>query len=176
MGVIGIKSISIKMTRLLLLLSALSLYGCTHWHSDDPNSLSFTLPEGSLVSLNQPLTIPEGYTHTVIQFGKETDDYDKKDYEINCRVDFREFGPRTIAPEKFTIERTEDGSNWISRPSILRFYTEIYLSSQQSTDIIKIVCQQYGDSIDRNFTVSEMQQTLADIITFDYLQNQAKNE
>jgi len=156
------------MRPLFLLLSTVSLYACASLQSNDPNSLGFSLPEGSTASLNKPLNIPGGYTHTVIQFGKETNDQNKQDYEINCRVDFRKFGPRTIDPEKFIITRTEDGTNWVSRPSIMRFYTEIHLSSQQSTDIIKIVCQQYGDVIDRNFTVAEMQAGLGDIIRFEY--------
>jgi len=107
-------------------------------------------------------------THGVIQAGQSIKDDDKNEYAINCRLDFRKFGPRTIEPEKFTITRTEDGSNWISQPSILRFYTEIYLTSNKGTDIIKMVCQEYGDQIDRNFTVAEMQTALGGFITIIY--------
>ena len=120
------------------------------------------------MSLNNSLTIPRSDTHAVVQFGKEIKDRDKQEYEINCRVDFKDFGTRTIQPEDFIITRTEDGQNWVSHPSILRFYTEIYLSSNIGTDIIKMVCQQYGGPIDRNFTVAEMQAALGDFITFKY--------
>ncbi len=154
-------------THSLLFCSAL-LTSCAAMHSNDPNSMFFDIPEGSTLSLNKALSISKTETHGVIQNGTQVNDDDKKDYDINCRLDFKKFGPRTIEPEKFTVTRTEDGSNWVSRPSILRFYTEVYLSSNKNTDVIKMVCQLYGDQIDRNFTVAEMQTALGDFVTFTY--------
>lgn len=151
-----------------LYLSTILITSCASMHSTDPNSLFFSIPKGSVLSLNKPMTISASDTHGTIQNGKETTDNAKSDYDINCRLDFKKFGPRTIEPENFTITRTEDGQNWISQPSIMRFYTEVYLSSSNGTDIIKMVCQQYGDRTDRNFTVKEMQQALGDFITFTY--------
>ncbi len=148
---------------ILLLLTA-----CQSLHSSDPESMFFSIPEGSTLSLNKKLTIPSNDTHAVIQGGKEIADKDRKDYAINCRLDFKEFGPRTIKPEEFKITRTEDGQNWISQPSILRFYTEIYLTSEKDTDIIKMVCQEYGGPIDRNFTVAEMAAALGDYFSFNF--------
>ncbi len=136
--------------------------------SNDPDSMYFDIPTGSTLSLNKKLTIPSNDTHAVIQQGKEIKDKDKNEYVINCRLDVKEFGVRTLEPEDFKITRTEDGTNWISYPSILRFYTEVYLRSDKGTDIIKMVCQEYGDQKDRNFTVAEMQQALGDIITFKF--------
>ncbi len=155
-----------KTALLLLFISQLS--ACASMHSNDPASLFFTVPKGSTLSLNKTMRILAGDTHGVIQAGKSATDNNKNDYAINCRLDFKKFGPRSIEPEKFTVTRTEDGSNWISQPSILRFYTEVYLSSHKNTDIIKMVCQEYGDSIDRNFTVEEMQKALGDFLTFTY--------
>ncbi|VAW51162.1 hypothetical protein MNBD_GAMMA05-1016 [hydrothermal vent metagenome] len=137
-------------------------------HSTDPNSMFFDIPKGSTLSLNREMSIPMTDTHGIIQAGQSIKDDDKNDYEINCRLDFKKFGPRTIEPEKFTITRIEDGSNWISQPSILLFYTEIYLTSNKGTDVIKMVCQEYGDQLDRNFTVAEMQTALGDFITIKY--------
>jgi hypothetical protein len=145
----------------------LLITSCQSLHSSDPDSLFFSIPKGSILSLNKKLTISSSNTHAVVQGGKEIADKDRKDYAINCRLDFKEFGPRTIEPEDFKITRTEDGKNWISQPSILRFYTEIYLTSDKGTDIIKMVCQEYGGTIDRNFTVAEMQQALGDLLVFD---------
>lgn len=156
------------MKRTILLLSSLATASCASMYSSDPNSLAFSIPEGSTLSLNKKLTISHRDTHAVIQLGKETTDKDKNDYEINCRLDVKKFGPRTIDPEDFTVTRTEDGQNWISQPSILRFYTEIYLSSDKGTDIIKMVCQEYGDQTDRNFTVAEMQTALGDYVSFTF--------
>ncbi|MBT8120637.1 MAG: hypothetical protein KJN89_13070 [Gammaproteobacteria bacterium] len=156
------------MKKYLLLLSAVTISACSTMHSSDPDSLYFQIPAGSTLSLNQKLTIPGNDTHAVVQQGKEIKDRDKNEYAINCRVDVKEFGVRTLEPEDFKVTRTEDGQNWISHPSIMRFYTEVYLSSSRGTDIIKMVCQEYGSQNDRNFTVAEMQQALGDILTFKF--------
>ena len=155
-----------KILALILFIAVIT--SCASMHSDDPNSLFFDIPKGSTLALNEKITIPHNETHSTFQFGKVIVDKDKKDYDINCRLDFKKFGPRTIEPENFTVSRTEDGTNWISYSAILRFYTEIYLSSDKDTDVIKMVCQQYGDANDRNFTVAEMQEALGDIVTFNY--------
>jgi len=154
-----------------ILCSTLLLSACASMHSNNPDSLGFSIPKGSTMLLNRKLTIPATDTHAVIQGGKSITDNSKNDYAINCRIDFEKFGPRTIEPEGFLVTRTEDGTNWVSQPSILRFYTEVYLSSNKGTDIIKMVCQEYGGSSDRNFTVAEMQSALGDYITFTFVES-----
>lgn len=159
----------------IILVFLLPLFAsCASMYSSDPNSLYFSIPEGSTLSLNKPLSITASDTHATVQNGEQIDDDKRNDYAINCRLDFREFGPRTIEPQSFTVMRSEDGQNWVSRPSILRFYTEIYLSSDTGTDIIKMVCQEYGGPTDRNFTVAEMQQALGDLYSFTFLTDTAK--
>ena len=156
------------MKKIILLCIAATLSACSAMQSNDPDSMYFDIAEGSTLSLNKKLTIPANDTHAVVQLGKEIKDKDKNEYAINCRLDVKEFGVRTLEPEDFKITRTEDGQNWISHPSILRFYTEIYLRSDKGTDIIKMVCQEYGDQTDRNFTVAEMQDALGDVFTFKF--------
>ena len=81
----------------------LLLTSCQSLHSSDPDSMFFSIPKGSTLSLNKNLTIPSNDTHAVVQGGKEIADKDRDDYAINCRLDFREFGPRTIEPEGFNF-------------------------------------------------------------------------
>ena len=156
------------MMKRLLLPFSLALSACTTTHSTDPNSMFFDIPVGSTLILNEPLSISGSETHATVQAGKQIDDDDRNDYAINCRLDFKKFGPRTIEPQSFSVTRTENGQNWISRPSILRFYTEIYLSSDKGIDIIKMVCQEYGGPTDRNFTVAEMQKALGGHFSFSF--------
>ena len=156
------------MKLIILTLSAFLLSSCQSMHSNDPNSLFFSIPEGSTLSLNKEMTISSSNTHGTIQSGRLISDDAREFYDINCRLDFEKFGPRMIEPEEFTITRTEDGQNWVSQPSILRFYTEVYLASNKNTDIIKMVCQIYGDTNDRNFTVAEMQTALGNLVTIKY--------
>jgi len=164
------------MNKLILLMTPLILSACASHQSTDPDSLSFSIPKGSTLSLNKKLTIPHNDTHAVIQYGKETTDNDRHDYDVNCRLDVKEFGVRTIEPEDFKVTRTEDGQNWISQPSILRFYTEIYLTSDKGTDIIKMVCQEYGDQTDYHFTVKEIETALGDYFSFTFAEKPQKHE
>jgi hypothetical protein len=158
-----------KIMRLaILFITIFIISSCQSFSSNDPDSLMFDIPAGSTLTLNKNLTIGDRYTHAVIQDGKEIPHDEIQDYAINCRLDFKDFGPRSIEPEVFKITRTEDGQNWISQPSILRFYTEIYLTSDKSTDVIKMVCQEYGDPSDRNFTVKEMATALGDYFSFSF--------
>ena len=159
------------MKKIILLCIAGTLSACSAMQSNDPNSMYFDIPDGSILSLNKKLTVPANDTHAVVQLGNEIKDKDKNEYAINCRLDVKEFGVRSLEPEDFRITRTEDGQNWISYPSIMRFYTEVYLSSDKGTDIIKMVCQEYGSQTDRNFTVAEMQQALGDVLTFRFATN-----
>ena len=156
------------MKKPILILALLTITSCQSMHSSDPDSLGFSIPKGSTLSLNKKLTIPHNDTHAVIQYGKETTDKKRHDYDVNCRLDVRKFGLRSIEPENFKVSRTEDGQNWISQPSILRFYTEIYLTSAKGTDVIKMVCQEYGDQTDYHFTVKEIETALGDYFSFDF--------
>ena len=156
------------MKLIALFFTIFILSACQTMHSTDPSSLFFTIPDGSTLTLNKELAISKSDTHALIQAGKPINEQVRNDYEINCRLDMKKFGPRTIKPETFRISRTEDGTNWISQPSILRFYTEVYLQSDKETDVIKLECQQYGGRIDRNFTVTEMQQALGDYFSFNF--------
>lgn len=144
------------------------LSSCASTPSDDPDSLNFKIPVGSTLSVNKPLSIIEGRTHAHIQNNQQFTDSKVNRYDIHCRLDFREFGPRTIEPEVFSITRTEDGQEWYSYPTIKRFWTTVYLSSDKDTDIIKLDCEYWGDGIDRNFTVAEMQQSLDELMTFTF--------
>ena len=76
---------------LLLLLSS-----CQSMQSDDPSSLSFKIPDGSTLSLNNDMDIADGKTHALLQAGKVTSERDRDDYKLNCRFDVKKFGPRTI--------------------------------------------------------------------------------
>jgi hypothetical protein len=156
------------MKNIPLFLTCITLGACASMHSDDPHSLFFDIPEGSTFSLNKKLTIDHHDTHALIQHGKVINDNDKNDYDINCRIEFRNFGPRTVEPEVFKITRTEDGRTIISVGNIVRYWTEVYLSSDKGTDIIKMVCQEYDGIEGKNFPVADMQNALGDYVTINF--------
>ena len=165
------------MKKSILFLAMLTITSCQSMHSSDTDSLGFNIPKGSTLSLNKKLTIPHNETHSVIQNGKEIAKRDIKYYVTNCRLDVKKFGPRSIEPESFTVTRTEDGQHWISQGSaIMRYYTDIFLTSDKGTDIIKMVCQEYGDQTDYHFTVKEIETTLGDYFSFTFAEKTQKHK
>jgi hypothetical protein len=157
------------MNNKLLLLAIFLLSSCQTTQSTDPSSLSFKIPKGSTLTLNENLDIPDNKTHAVLQYGKITTDRKKDDYKLNCRFDVKEFGPHTIKPEVFRIRRDESGQEWISQAAgLVRYYTDVFLDSSKGTDVIKLTCQEQGYGMDRTFSVSEMETALGDYFTFNF--------
>ena len=155
----------------LSVLPAVSIFlaSCATTQSSDPSLLSFKIPKGSTLALNKDLEIPEYKTHATLQSGKLTTDRTMNDYQLNCRIDVKKFGPRTITPEVFRIRRSENGQEWISdKTGLMRYYTDIYLDSEKDTDVIKLTCQTQGDTSTRTFSVSDMETALGDYFTFAF--------
>ena len=151
-----------------LLLAYLALSACQSMQSDDPSLLSFSVPAGSTLSLNESIDIPAGQTHVFIQSGQLITESKRNLYHLGCRLNFKAFGPRTVEPEAFNIRRTEDREGWESRPNFYFYATEIYLDSAVGTDVIKVECDIWATPPSTNFSYAEIQQTLGDYFTFKY--------
>ena len=151
-----------------LILVAMILSGCQSTQSADPSKLSFRVPAGSSLSLNRDIEIPEGQTHVMLQSGQLTTESGRDQYNVACRLNFRSFGPRTIAAEVFGIRRTEHREGWESRPNFYFYASEIFLDSTTGTDVIKLECDTWAMPPSMNFSFAEMQQALGDYMTFKY--------
>ena len=150
------------------LLAAPMLSACLSMQSDDPSLLSFRVPAGSTLSLNKAIEMPAGQTHVMIQAGQLTGESNRNLYDLSCRLNFREFGPRTIQPEVFKIRRTEEREGWESRPNFYFYATEIYLDSEKGTDVIKMECDTWAMPPSFNFSYADIQQTLGDYVNFQF--------
>ena len=155
------------MKQLITTIATLTLVSCQLMKSDDPSSVSFSIPKGSTLSLNKNIEIPEGKTLAVFQSGDLTTARKKDIYELNCNFELIKPGPRTIKPEVFTVRRTEDWRERISRVTVY-YYTEVYLDSAKGTDVTMLLCQKFSDWSDYHFTVSEMEKTLGDYFSFNF--------
>jgi hypothetical protein len=155
-------------TRAILLLVSLALSACQTTQSDDPSSLSFRVPAGSTRALNKVIEIPDGLTHAFIQSGQLITESKRDQYDLGCRLNFKEFGPRTIAPEVFNIRRTEDREGWESRPNFYFYATEVFLDSDKNTDVIKLECDIWAMPPSTNFSYADIQRTLGDYLTFKF--------
>ncbi len=150
------------------ILGSLFLSACQSTQSVDPSKLSFRVPAGSSLSLNREIEIPEGQTHIMMQSGQLTSESNRNQYDVACRLNFREFGPRTVAPEVFSIRRTEHREGWESRPNFYFYASEIYLDSAAGTDVIKLECDTWAMPPSINFSFADMQEALGDYLTFKY--------
>ena len=155
------------MKQLIITIVTLTLASCQLMKSDDPSSVSFSIPKGSTLSLNKNIEIPEGKTLAVFQSGESTTARKKDIYELNCNFELIKPGPRTIKPEVFTVRHTEDWRERISRVTVY-YYTEVYLDSAKGTDVTMLLCQKFSDWSDYHFTASEMEKTLGDYFSFNF--------
>lgn len=154
--------------RILIAGLLLGTVSCSMLQSADPASIAFSIPEGSTLRLERDLPIDAGNTHAYVQGGATVTENGRNRYEVNCRLDMKQFGPRTLHPETFRIRRTEDGQEWVSYPNIKLFYTEMHLDSDAGTDVIKMTCERWGGRIDSHFPVADMQQQLRGYFSFSF--------
>ncbi len=147
----------------LVMLSA-----CQSMQSEDPAKLSFHMPAGSTLALNRSIEVPAGQTHVFIQSGQLIAESKRNQYELGCRLNFKAFGPKTVAPEVFNIRRTEHSEGWESRPNFYFYSTQVFLDSKTGTDVINLECDIWAIPPSFNFTYADMQNTLGDYLTFNF--------
>jgi hypothetical protein len=153
----------------LILLALLLLAGCEGLLASkyDINSQFYKIPDGSRLILHQPLNIPAGKAHVVIVPGKSAAAADVE--AVNCQLEVRTLGPGSVQPDTFDITRAEISREWITTPSIMRFYRVLHLQSARQPDVLKLMCEDWdGPMLGRNISVPEMRAALADVITLEF--------
>ena len=151
----------------IFLAAAGLLAGCSTTGSTDPASIDFKLPPGSTLVLNQPLEIPAGRAHLMLQNGAAGTA--AGELEVGCRFEVRNLGPRTINPDTFVITEMASGREWVNQPSTMRFYKVLHLHSDTQADIMPMKCS-YTDwpLMGKPVTVAEIQEALGSVFTFDF--------
>lgn len=143
------------------------LAGCQTMQSTDPAKLNFRIPAGSKLVLNRELTIPAGSAHVILQHGAPGPA--ANEFEVNCRFEVRNLGPRVIQPDAFLITSSGSQREWVNQPSIIRFYKVFYLKSERQPDIMPMTCQYWSyPLIGRPLTIRQVQEALGDYFTFEF--------
>jgi hypothetical protein len=143
------------------------LAGCQTMASNDPARISFRIPPGSKLTLNRELTIPAGVAHVILQHGEAGSA--ANEFEVNCRFEVRDLGPRVIQPDTFLITRWGSQRDWVNEPNTLRFYKFFHLESERQTDILPMTCQVWNyPLIGRPVTIREVQEALGGYFTFEF--------
>jgi len=150
-----------------LLVGVILLAGCQALATNDTGKINFRIPPGSRLVLNRELTIPAGVAHVVFQQGEPGPA--ANEFEVNCRFEVRDLGPRVIQPDSFLIARWSSQREWVNQPSILRFYKVFHLKSERQTDIMPMTCQVWSyPLIGRPVTIRQVQEALGDYFTFEF--------
>jgi len=157
------------MHRIAITLTILTLAGCNTAQTRDVNSPFYKIPIGSEIILNKDLEIPEGQAHIDLQDGVVTTGVGN--YNVSCTFNVRDLGPSTIKADTFTIRETSPGQEWVSRPSIMRFYREFRFTANNQPDVMNFVCQDWdGPMMGRPISVPEMQKAAGDYVSFRFAQ------
>jgi hypothetical protein len=150
----------------------------------------FTIPAGSMLVLNQELTIPPNAARIYIQYGKVVSSKQKDDYYAHCWFESWRVldSAQTIRPDTFTITRSIQTDDVVQRgmtrryamldtaynsnspegggPMALVYSTEMLIHSDKQPDIRRFVCSHWENPDDaRHLTVGEMQKALGNIAT-----------
>lgn len=145
------------------------LAGCQMTQSRDPGKINFRIPDGSKLVLNRELRIPAGLAHVILQHG--TPASAANEWDVNCRFEVRDLGPRVIQPDTFLITSSSSQRDWVNQPSTLRFFKVLHLQSERQTGILPMYCQYWSDPlVGRPFTIRQVQEALGDYFTFQFAQ------
>ena len=165
-------SLKTRITRVcghLSLLTIPLLAGCEAMLAQkyDIDSQFYRIPAGSRLILNQPLNIPAGRAHVVIQPGRSGAGANED--AANCQFEVRTLGPVKVQPDTFDITRAENSREWISQPSIMRFYRILHLQSVTQPDVLQLMCEDWdGPMLGKYISIPEMRAALGDVITLEF--------
>jgi len=156
------------------------LAGCAQTQIQDPASIWYRMPVGTVLVLEQPLVIEPNHTRVFLQFGRVVRQGDLDRYYPSCNFEVRERRPaaQTIAPDRFTVVRVEQG--WEHAISALEWKrvgqftndgpAEInrslwhWLSSGRQPNVMRLACHGGYTDLQRAElpTLQEIRQALGD--------------
>lgn len=174
---------SIRTSIPLFLLTLLILTACQMPPiTDRENSPYYEIPTGSTLTLNQPITIPEGLASMYMQDGviKPLELIDE--YYPHCIFEVNNITveKQTIEPDTFTIYRMEldeevvsiqpypiAGLRKVSGISYFEYITTLYLKSDKQPNVLRLTCLHREDLSDnlQHLTVSQIRKVIKGIFS-----------
>ena len=166
--------------KVILIAILLLLVACQALDYEGHSSL-YGIPNGTVITLNQDLTIPPDQAGVYIQGNRIGDRYQ---YDATCRLETNSVTsmPRTVKADEFVVYKVGretqifsgivPGTRYASLvlmegPHLLLYSTYIYLRSEQQPDVLRLVCGHLQDSAlnPRHLTVEEIRTTLGEVMT-----------
>ena len=169
-------------------LAMLSLTACSINDTKDESSIFYVVPVGSILQLNQVVTISGDQVASYVQNG-ELMSYDAVDkYKPNCKFEIYTMSEqsRTVEPDTFEIIKVVDevesssiemrtqlamrGNAYVfgmlDRSYVFNYATMMYLRSEKQKDVYRMTCQHWEDvKDDRYLTVTQMRAAMGEIFT-----------
>ncbi len=142
----------------------------------------YRIPQGTVITLNQELTVAAGLAHVNIL---GTPIGDRHHYDANCRLETWTLAktPVTIKTDEFTVTKVTRESYvfsgliagaqyagpvyFMEGPRLLYYDTHIYLRSPRQPDVYRLTCGHLQDSAmnPRHLTAMEIRKTLEPVMT-----------
>lgn len=164
-AIAGLPPPAVLILLLLALVFGAPLAGCQSMATNDRGSIWFRMPPDSRLVLHRELVIPAQRAHVMLQHGKVLTA--ASEFEVACRFEVRDLGPRVIRPDTFLITAYSSQREWVNQPHTKRYYKTIRLQSAHQADILPMVCA-YTDwpFRGRAVTQAEIEEALGDYFSF----------
>lgn len=157
----------VGMKALYVMAMGLVLAGCQSMATDDRSSIWFRVPPGTALVLNRALTIPAQRAHVMLQHGAVATA--ASEFEVACRFEVRDLGPRVIQPDSFLITAYSSQQAWENYPHTKRFYKTLRLQSEQQSGIMPMVCEYYDWPLSgRPVTQVQIEEALGEYFSFRF--------
>jgi len=164
--------------------SLLLITSCSTPVVKDPDSYLYSVPVGSILTLNKPITIPANLARLYFQNGNAIAEENLNIYYPHCSLVMNSIVEtnRIIQPTTFEIYKVQDdeefalryilyASNIISQndgPTIIGYASYYYLHSSDTPDIRSLECIQWNDPVDVEFvTINEVRKSIGDYFTLE---------
>ncbi len=166
------------------------LSACSQNAVKDENSVFYAVPVGSLVVLNQDVTIAGDQVAVYVQNGQLMSDTEVNKYYPNCKFEVYKISeqPRTVLADTFEIIKVVDDIEssslqkstelaaldkaltfgMLDRSYVFNYATLMYLNSEKQKDVYRLTCQHWEDVMDgRHLTIRQMRVAMGDVFTLE---------
>jgi hypothetical protein len=168
----------------LILSSSFVLTGCLPQPVKNPDSSLYSVPVGSILSLNKDISIPANLARRFFQDGKSMKKTDIDIYYPHCSLSMNTLVDyeRTIKPTVFVIYKVVDDEEYAKRqvyvasnslraidgPTIIGHATYYYLRSNEVSDVRALECVQWDDPYNVEYlSINQVKKSLGDYFTLE---------
>lgn len=173
-----------KFSPIMLIASLFLLQGCNSMAWKDSVAYGYSIPEGAVLELKQPIEIEPGHAREFVQFGKPLAGGSRDRFVASCNFEVRDLdrqNVQVIQPDQFVVTRVEQGYQQVvlSRPilvagnfnhdgaPIITRHNHFWLSSANQPQVIRLSCFGSEGSPHEAYypTQQEIQSALGEVAT-----------